>query len=1283
MIGGKILYKSSTAIKGAPQRILENVFKKKLSWHAIGGETSLLHDGQDISGWLESTATNPKVIAVLDVNPTYDLLSAETSEEIQRIYQVACHKSQVRIHPPLTSDEAHALVCLSKAYVKVGVTKGIHIDGALAKEDAVELVNRSDVKRLIRSVTVGGKPRVECMVRLAMLGTTLDTHAFLPKDALDETEECSGFRRAAMAYHLRVNGGELQPSTREVRYFVMYVTHRELVFDPDYVKATDNFRQAINKALAMENDQEKYKELQKVFERFGYYYPSTISLGGRLTTKTFDDKPLGARSFEEAMLYTRKLLDMSSVGRNVKAHTIGGSPAVTGSQDWIDSVGNNQTRIQFGSMRPLYELLDGEQRGLIVRLYDEFKPLDWDLPDIPKAVHFDGVKAQDKAIEYIEGKTLFKMIMLKKFSEQPLMQHISKYGNGFEDIERYTSLDIRSDIDFPGSTGFIAGSKAAYKERHTLRKPYKTKRSLYETGFVIYKELHLYDEFIRPTRQFQEAIRNALQVGKQDIDKYYALQDVFQRFGYFYPSIVQIGGRITLKSPAAQEIKSEKLTAAANEQVTKDTERQRQSGNSREITKYERKLSKQILSKAIEKSIARSEKWTALGGDSVSLLWNDVKSWISTVKGNQVTIRYRDLQPLYKLLDEEQRHKVQLIYENILMMDHRLRYHYLLEMTIDKAMLTDQCSNDSREIYEPTDSLFETLMAETFDDSIAALDFCRNICYQWEFFIIEEMVTDEIICIYCAHGKLSEDSSYFSQPNQRICPWSVMLSQDEDGLWRFHKFEDESECLHNHKLLPANTSNEEVVTDERKTPLTTSKAENKVIVELLLVAPVRYLLHYVRYGDIVRLRLKYQQEPLHPDTYKYVSASKILKATARQASHDANLELANIARRSDNDFLWKIVRCPLGATDSLPDTHINVETSEDTGNNHILNGDVVFFESQAFLKGGERVYLHMVKGKFECIVWKDPKPELRGWRVRHVNDYVTKRIWQGNSTPENKKKLRLDAITRKISLDSAHDQYRLGRACMYGMLGVDIDNARAMKYLRLAANQGHIDAYFHLAILLQNMEEYQKALDVYNEAAFVPVLECYRDLGDLYHTGFSRNGAVVPKSPETAFLCYSVASIFGDIKAALRVGEYYEKGLHHSFGVDYSKALRWYEYISSQFNIPAANTAIGRVKHTLANATTDPLKQGELRQEAFKAFNEAVNDDPYAKFMVGMYHLNGWVHQQSDPNFGFQTLLSLIETGLDMAFFGISKCYEEGIGVEQDSTLAAVFRELAVNMSEL
>ncbi|KAG0171674.1 hypothetical protein DFQ30_000633 [Apophysomyces sp. BC1015] len=1298
-------------------------------WITTGGDPDLLRDNPDIDGWLESTTTRQVLVMPFDVNPIYDILGHEVSSEVQRIYRIQYSQPTPLVDTLIEADNSktNALIRMSQTCGKVGVTKGVHFGGLLSEEDAVELVNETDITKLMRSVSVAGNPRIECIVRRTILGTSVSTHAFLPNDFQDKTAEDSGFMKAAVDYHTKSNSGELQPSTREMRYFVMYVTYREFVFDSKYIKGTDKLKQAVIKALAMKSNEEKYQELQKVFGSFGYYYPSSISLGGRLAYKAFPNDPSGAWLSKNGIENIDRLIMRgnpdSHYKEDIKIETIGGSSTVTGCQDWIESIRINQTRTQFGPLKPIYELLEDEQRAQVLQLYNWNHSHVDSVPEIPKGLHFDGTEAEYHAFEITKDRNHSKTMMLRNFSVQPKVEHVKRYSKDFKHIENYLSLDIETTRELPGDVGFVSGSDGAYKERGIAIEHHCSKtETTQDIAYVTCKELQLYDDFIQPTSQFKESIKSALLVGREDHNTYCALQDVFQRFGYYYPSSVQIGGRVVFKVPSQnpedqsptqgktfENAYKQSLETGTDHgpeiveitQAEPDNQEYLGSESSGAVVKNDQRLSKEIKINAIENLLTKSERWNSIGGDSVLLLLNNVKGWINTVELNQTITQHKGLRPIYELLDEEQRHKIRKTYESIILKDGRVRYGYPLELTNYEHILENERESASETPHIPTETLYEKLLGQVFSDNSMAILFCRSACADYGFSIIEEEATDQITYIYCSHSTIHDEQDEENKDdfdrsivedeegekkNESFCQWGVILAKNNEAQWQFQKLANNDESVHNHTLAIQETGTSRASRVKKK---------GKCIIRLVAERPVYAQSatgpQYVRYGDIVRVQKFFLE-----DEWRFISAS--------EASDHSLVDehLKNELKSSEFDSLWfetliratiylskyrKIVPCPLTSNEDEDEDkgqsnaiHDKEQTTDSY--DYVRTNDIIIFESQVTLSGTIRVQMHLEYRHSISIVCTEAYYKSCRLRIRQMSQYIFQR---NQDILNSKERIEQDELEiAKKHKNHGPCQWIIGKAYMSGLCGFAIDNTQALKHLQLAANQDCGDGIYELGNLYWKVEEYQKALDTYEKAALLSVRDVYCKLGDLYHTGFfipqQTNVYAIPQDYKMAFMHYSIGGIFGDATAALKVGEYYEKGLIEEFGIDHNKALRWCEYVSNKLDIPKATSAVGRIKHTMANAAKDPSEADSLRREAYNAFEKVVMVEPYAKFMVAVYNLNGWGCQQPDPVLGFNILLSLVETGFDKVLDGIAKCYEYGVGVERDPAKASAYHELAVQM---
>ncbi|KAF7727912.1 hypothetical protein EC973_006911 [Apophysomyces ossiformis] len=1304
---------------------LENVFSQfgyyYPYWITTGGDPELLHGAPDIDEWLASTATSQVFLAPLDVSPTYDLLEESQTLEIERIYTE--HFCQLT-HPTDFSLEVgnknNALARFPRSHQKVAATKGFQFDGSLSSEDVVEMVKESNISKIMKTVSVKGKPRIDCKVLKSALGENINSHAFLPSGFPEETVDTSGYLKGAITHHIQMNGGELQPATQGARYFVMYVTYRELVLDKSLVKPTDDFARAVKKALQSGTSEKTYQDLQKVFGRFGYYYPTVISLGGRIMYKSYSTDQPDDMLVSNGVQAIDRALKRDAHGFKTDIEAIGGSSVITGCQDWIDSVKTSQTRIHFKSARPVYELLDEEIQTQVKMVYNMFSYRSDSFPELVGGTQIDGSTAESPAIELSKDSTFYKMVMLKQFSDEPRIDLVKRNAVISTDIGKCSSVDFETDQELPGTFGFKLGAEAGYKE---LKRGDKWDSagngSFYYAAYVKYKELYLYDEFLQATKQFKEAVDMALQIGNSNADKYFALQDVFQRFGYYYPFCTQYGARLTYEMPPGNNhegIKAHKKNmthffdgvSKNNESnqislndVTENADNPRMGltvENSMAVaTTVGSDISRKTVYNRITNSLMDSRHWIAIGGDSAVLLWNDVDKWIRTVSTNPTVIQRKNLKPIYELLDEEQRSKVLQVYEDIVISDERIHYDYFLTMTIFPRLKSD---NERENILTrvSTEEIYQKLLQRAFPDQASAMEFCRTTCNDAGFFITQEMNAKHVIYIHCARGNLPErtDGLQKVQP----CKWGVMLVEDERGQWEFQKPADPEESEHNHELPVKEQENYE-------TADTNQFLSHHVIEDTM--SPVIVSLHrenrgeetdhssgqFVRYGDIVRIRyVRRAQDSLISPHIHYITVNKEMHL----AVHGCDMFDPDPAEvdpnKADVDFQWKIVRCSPYDNPCKPNTGSfsavmsQYETSGNGnsygGHDYVCKGDIIAFESQKTFENSEKVYLSssILHFAFEKV---DPRCDLNyekvGWHIHPINQYqAIKRSDAFNNNEALEK--RLVRCFKQLAADNQADyQYELGQVYLHGLHGVEVDTSEGIKYLEKALNQGFREAYYELGTFFWRTHDYTKAMNIFNEATYLPVIEVCRQLGDIYHNDSmplpSGSREIIVQDRKKAFLHYSVGAILGDAKCALTVGTYLEEGLHADFGIDRNRALRWYEYVKDHYGGAIANLAIGKLKHTMANDSADPSRSETLRREAFEAFEAVALSETYARFMVAVYHLNGWAGQESDPTVGFNMLLSLLESGLDMVPLGIATCYARGVGVERDPVMAAVYRELA------
>lgn len=288
-------------------------------------------------------------------------------------------------------------------------------------------------------------------------------------------------------------------------------------------------------------------------------------------------------------------------------------------------------------------------------------------------------------------------------------------------------------------------------------------------------------------------------------------------------------------------------------------------------------------------------------------------------------------------------------------------------------------------------------------------------------------------------------------------------------------------------------------------------------------------------------------------------------------------------------------------------------------------------------------------------------------------------------------------------------QYQVGLFHKEGRGGLEPNITAAGNYFTKAADQGHPRAKYELAHILWRKGDHQKAFHLYDVAAKLMVPEAMRALGNIYHQGFndgntssSSSRYSIPRDYARAFTLFCEAAKLGDAVAALMVGTYFQEGYldqqrqqdgdtsrqqqqqsEFHIGIDHDQALQWYEMAYKLGCGPLAEIAIGSIKHTKAtHIESESWEDAEdLRQEAYTWFCRASSsmapETQYATVMVALYHIHGWGRVEHDSCKGFRLLREMADAGGTEAYVELAKCYEEGIGVEQDLVQALTFWELA------
>ncbi|KAI8969074.1 hypothetical protein BDF20DRAFT_990903 [Mycotypha africana] len=263
--------------------------------------------------------------------------------------------------------------------------------------------------------------------------------------------------------------------------------------------------------------------------------------------------------------------------------------------------------------------------------------------------------------------------------------------------------------------------------------------------------------------------------------------------------------------------------------------------------------------------------------------------------------------------------------------------------------------------------------------------------------------------------------------------------------------------------------------------------------------------------------------------------------------------------------------------------------------------------------------------------------------------------------------------------------YQLGVFHLYGRAGLDRNILVAKRYLTAAAEQGHPKSTYELGRIAWSIDgDHLYGYGLYKDAGQQHVPEALRELGHLTHTGSVAHGInIIKKNRKQAFAYYYEAAQLGDAVSALMVGNYFEEGyLQKELEQNFEQALYWYTTAYKLKGGAVTELAIGKLKHMLADEVEDFKEAEDLREDALTWFEKASSDlssaaSFIARVMIALYNLNGWGGKKRDPEFGFQTLLHLANSGVTEAYIPVAKCYEEGLGTDLDNTKALYYWHMA------
>ncbi|KAJ1548138.1 hypothetical protein HK096_003932, partial [Nowakowskiella sp. JEL0078] len=234
--------------------------------------------------------------------------------------------------------------------------------------------------------------------------------------------------------------------------------------------------------------------------------------------------------------------------------------------------------------------------------------------------------------------------------------------------------------------------------------------------------------------------------------------------------------------------------------------------------------------------------------------------------------------------------------------------------------------------------------------------------------------------------------------------------------------------------------------------------------------------------------------------------------------------------------------------------------------------------------------------------------------------------------------------------------------------------AIAAKHYRKAAEQGHSDAQFRLALFLENgtgglLKNFSEAVKWYGLAAersnqkghplaMAKLAECYRN-GD----------GGLPKDLKESVRLLRQASDLGLPEAMFKLGECLEKG--EGIEPNPTEAVRLYRQAAYEGHARAQN-ALGRCYLTGTGIARYPAA-------AFKFFEKAAAQGlPEGEYELGRCYQTG-EGIAKDPLMAVKLLLRSAQKGHIEARYYLAQCYDQGIGVEKDKEEAIRLLRLAAD----
>ncbi|KAF7731454.1 hypothetical protein EC973_000262 [Apophysomyces ossiformis] len=249
---------------------------------------------------------------------------------------------------------------------ELGLIRGLHLDGSFASEQAL-IFNTENPQKLLEDLS--GNPLRFSNIIPAERPQDISDKKLFSLSLVNNVPGTFGFKAGAEAYcnqyALYPSHGKYTNTYYELRYIATTIvsimtTHGHDVGNSEErtVKACDKFKQQVKDALTLATHSQKYRALQVIFKRFGYYYPMTVVLGGRVILRSQK-----SRAYHD-----------SSQNKSEYVNVTGGDGTLLLTQNydtWIASIAQNPATVLLENFRPMYELLDEDDLIKVEKVYED------------------------------------------------------------------------------------------------------------------------------------------------------------------------------------------------------------------------------------------------------------------------------------------------------------------------------------------------------------------------------------------------------------------------------------------------------------------------------------------------------------------------------------------------------------------------------------------------------------------------------------------------------------------------------------------------------------------------------------------------------------------------------------------------------------------------------------------------------------------------------------------------------------------------------------------------